>query len=131
LLRIAQVEAPRRAPNSRRQPDRRHGDRLDAYRLDAEDAGHQLTATICPGIIVSGDQELLTQALANLVENALRHTPSGNLISVRLTDRSQTGVLLSVEMMDLAVGAADLPAPYGPLLPRRTQPPRPLATGSA
>jgi signal transduction histidine kinase len=46
----------------------------DAYRLDAEDADHQLIATISEGVVVSGDQELLTQALANLVENALRHT---------------------------------------------------------
>src|SRR6267142_2140536 len=40
----------------------------DAYRLDAEEAGHQMTATIAQGITVSGDQELLTQALSNLVE---------------------------------------------------------------
>jgi signal transduction histidine kinase len=81
----------------------------DAYRLDAEDAGHQLTATISPGIAVSGDQELLTQALANLVENALRHTPSGTRINVRLTGSSDAGVLLSVEDDGPGVAAADLP----------------------
>jgi len=81
----------------------------DAYRLDAEEAGHQLTATVSPGIIVSGDQELLTQALANLVENALRHTPSGTLISVRLTGSTEAGALLSVEDNGPGVAAADLP----------------------
>jgi signal transduction histidine kinase len=81
----------------------------DAYRLDAEDADHQLTATISPGITVSGDQELLTQALANLVENALRHTPSGTHISVSLTGSSEDGVLLLVEDDGPGVAAVDLP----------------------
>jgi signal transduction histidine kinase len=81
----------------------------DAYRLDAEDAAHQLTGTISPGITVSGDQELLTQALANLVENALRHTPSGTSIHVRLTGSSEARVLLSVEDDGPGVAAVDLP----------------------
>jgi signal transduction histidine kinase len=81
----------------------------DAYRLDAEDAGHQLTATISAGTTVSGDQELLTQALANLVENALRHTPSGTRISVQLAGSSEAGVLLSVEDDGPGVAAVDLP----------------------
>jgi signal transduction histidine kinase len=58
---------------------------------------------------VSGDQELLTQALANLVENALRHTPPGAHINVRLEDSSEAGALLSVEDDGPAVAEADLP----------------------
>ncbi|WP_428484781.1 ATP-binding protein [Rhodopila sp.] len=81
----------------------------DAYRLDAEDAGHALTATICQGVIVSGDQELLTQALANLVENALRHTPTGSRINVRLQGNDGTGALLSVEDDGPGVAPVDLP----------------------
>lgn len=81
----------------------------DAYRLDAEEAGHQLTTVISRDITVSGDQELLTQALANLVENALRHTPSGTRIAVRLTRHPPTGVLLSVEDDGPGVAAGDLP----------------------
>ena len=81
----------------------------DAYRLDAEDADHQLIATISGGVVVSGDQELLTQALANLVENALRHTPPGTHISIRLEGSSEAGALLSVEDDGPAVAEADLP----------------------
>jgi signal transduction histidine kinase len=81
----------------------------DAYRPDAEEAGHALTAAISQGVVVSGDQELLTQALANLVENALRHTPPGTRIDVRLEGNSETGARLSVEDDGPGVAAADLP----------------------
>jgi signal transduction histidine kinase len=81
----------------------------DAYRLDVEEAGHALTTTISQGVVVSGDKELLTQALANLVENALRHTPPGTRIDVRLEGSSETGALLSVEDDGPGVAEADLP----------------------
>jgi signal transduction histidine kinase len=80
----------------------------DAYRLDAEEADHQLVATIADGVFVSGDQELLTQALANLVENALRHTPPGTHINVRLERSSEAGALLLVEDDGSGVAEADL-----------------------
>ncbi len=32
-----------------------------------------------------GDRELLTQMLANLVENGLRHTPAGTVLTTRLS----------------------------------------------
>ena len=64
----------------------------DAYRPDAEDAGHRLCAEVTPGLAVHGDQELLTQAAANLVENALRHTPAGTRIGIRLS-RGHGGVV--------------------------------------
>jgi signal transduction histidine kinase len=82
---------------------------VDAYRLDVEEAGHALTTTISQGVVVSGDKELLTQALANLVENALRHTPLGTRIDVRLEGSSETGALLSVEDDGPGVAEADLP----------------------
>jgi signal transduction histidine kinase len=81
----------------------------DAYRLDAEEAGHELTTMISTGVAISGDQELLTQALANLVENALRHTPQGTRIIVRLDGTSRGGVRLSVEDDGPGVAADDLP----------------------
>jgi signal transduction histidine kinase len=81
----------------------------DAYRPDAEEAGHQLTATISQGITVSGDQEVLTQALSNLVENAQRHTPAGTRISVRLTGNAHRGARLSIEDNGPGVAATDLP----------------------
>jgi signal transduction histidine kinase len=50
----------------------------------AEDQGHRLHAEIEGGISISGDRDLLLQLATNLVENAIRHTPSGTAIEVRL-----------------------------------------------
>ncbi len=54
----------------------------------AEDEGRSLQWTGQPGCIVSGDRELIAQALINLIENALRHTPPGSRI--RLTASCDT-----------------------------------------
>ena len=37
-----------------------------------------------PGVVVTGDKELLAQLFANLIENALTHTPPGSHVEVAL-----------------------------------------------
>ncbi|GAA4778563.1 ATP-binding protein [Stakelama sediminis] len=48
----------------------------------AEDAGKRLSVRIDAPARVEGDRELLAQALINLIENALRHTPEGSAIVI-------------------------------------------------
>jgi signal transduction histidine kinase len=109
LLRIAQVEgASPRAGFTLVDLSAVAETVADAYRPDAEAAGQQLITAISPGITVNGDRELLTQALANLAENALRHTPAGTCIQVRLAGDSAR-VILSVEDNGPGVASADLP----------------------
>ena len=80
---------------------------IDAYRPDAEELGHSLVSDIAPAVAFNGDQELLTQMLANLVENALRHTPSGTCITIRLHPTA-IGARLVVEDDGPGVAPADL-----------------------
>lgn len=68
----------------------------DAYQPDMEAQDHRLATAIKPGIVVWGDRELLTQALANVLENALRHTPPGTLVRVELHAGSEGRPVLSV-----------------------------------
>ena len=56
----------------------------DAYRPDVEEAGHRLVLQSGQPCPVMGDADLLTQAVANLIENAMRHTPAGTQITVRV-----------------------------------------------
>jgi signal transduction histidine kinase len=57
---------------------------VEAYAAVAEDERHALTNRISQGIVVRGDRQLLTQMMANLVENALRHTPAGTRVEIAL-----------------------------------------------
>ena len=106
LLRIAQVEGTSsRAAFAEVDLSALAETVVDAYRPDAEEAGYRLSTSAETRAMVRGDKELLTQALANLVENAIRHTPPGTRITVSV----ERGPTLTVEDDGPGVAAADLP----------------------
>jgi signal transduction histidine kinase len=57
---------------------------VELYAAFAEDHQQDMASSIADGVVIRGDRELLTQMLVNLVENALRHSPPGTKIDVRL-----------------------------------------------
>jgi signal transduction histidine kinase len=67
----------------------------DAYRPDIEESGRSLEVCTESAVAV-GDGDLLAQAVANLLENALRHTPKGSRILLTVK-RFGEEVELSVE----------------------------------
>lgn len=84
LLRIALIEAGDRRERFRRTDLRDLVINVyDAFEPTAEDAGQQLRLKISDQpLYVLGDSDLLMQLISNLVENALRHTPEGTIISM-------------------------------------------------
>ncbi|MDE2562761.1 MAG: HAMP domain-containing histidine kinase [Sphingomonadales bacterium] len=54
---------------------------LQAYQPAAEDEGKNLEADVQRAISIHGDADLLTQLFANLIENAMTHTPTNTLIT--------------------------------------------------
>lgn len=94
MLRIAEVEAgAQRAAFCRVDLTSLVEVVADAFNPSAEDAGHHLTAQIAENVAVYGDRELLTQMLVNLVENALRHTPTGTVVKLNLARQPHQAVL--------------------------------------
>jgi len=59
----------------------------EALRPDIEDSGRSLEARIDKAT-VRGDTDLVAQALLNLLENALRHTPGGARIELAVEDNA-------------------------------------------
>ncbi|PWW02237.1 signal transduction histidine kinase [Hoeflea marina] len=72
-------------------------DAAELYEPVAEEAGVSLTHAIAPGIRVTGNRELLSQSLSNLIENAIKYVDGASpaRIEVRL-ETDKAGVHLSV-----------------------------------
>lgn len=68
----------------------------DMYEAVAEDAGIDLRWELADKLTVRGDKALLSQALANLVDNAIKYTPEGGGVTVRLRLNSARQAELSV-----------------------------------
>ncbi|WP_102226549.1 sensor histidine kinase [Acidimangrovimonas sediminis] len=99
LLQIAQIEGG--SPKARFAPvdlSELAQTFVEIFEPSAEDRGQHITfedsAKDSPGgATVQGEKGLLGQVLANLIENALRHTPGGSEIAVRLVRRDGAVVL--------------------------------------
>ncbi|AZI37734.1 putative two-component histidine kinase [Caenibius tardaugens NBRC 16725] len=78
----------------------------DTLVLLAEDERHFLHVAVGDGIRVQGDRELIAQALTNLVENALRHTPEGSVIGLQVRC-DEGGALVTVSDNGPGIPEAD------------------------
>ncbi|MEW9805404.1 sensor histidine kinase [Mesorhizobium sp. ZMM04-5] len=94
LLRIAQIEAgAKRARFQMVDLADVLRDVHDAYAEVAIDAGKTLSLGQAANSPVSGDRDLLVQMCANLVENALTHTPPGTKIAMQCATNGRTARL--------------------------------------
>lgn len=80
------------------------------YELDALARRVELTADLPPDLpFVSGDIGLLERLLENLIENALRHTPSGGRVTVKA---GVDGQAVAVTVTDTGPGIAPEALPH-------------------
>ena len=83
LLRIAQIESgARRARFRPVDIAALLGDLHETFEPVANDANRKLLLVCDNPATISGDEELLTQLFANLVENGICHTPEGSTITL-------------------------------------------------
>jgi signal transduction histidine kinase len=78
--------------------------------------------------MVDGDPHLLTRAIENLLDNALRHTPGGGVIRITCHD-GDTTITFSVADTGPGIPPDDLPRIFSPLFRADTS--RSRSTGGA
>lgn len=68
-------------------------DTLDLYRPVAETAGLSLSESIQSGVMISAHRQFLSQALGNVMDNAIKHTREGGNIAVDLRQEPQHAIV--------------------------------------
>jgi signal transduction histidine kinase len=97
LLRITQIQAG--AGRKRFVPVDLNGllnTVADVYGPVIEDEGHRFEGAIdgAGPVMIQGDRELLTQLLANIIENSINHCPKGTTVSMSLARAEERAILM-------------------------------------
>ncbi|HWQ87463.1 HAMP domain-containing sensor histidine kinase [Brevundimonas sp.] len=71
-------------------------DMAELYGPASEDKGLEFSAEIERGLMVEGNQPFLAQALANIIDNAIKYTPTGGAVMLRARRRSSGEIEYSV-----------------------------------
>lgn len=125
LLDLARLKQTR-APDERVDVLRLAEGLLEGFEVKAAEAGVDLGLERLPEapVIVRGDQGRLGQVLQNLVDNALKFTPRGGQVRIRLAPEPGAGPRLRIEVRDTGCGvpADALPRLFEPFfqVPRQT-----------
>ena len=71
-------------------------DMAELYEPAGEDKGLDFSAEIERGLMIEGNQPFLAQALANIIDNAIKYTPTGGAVMLRARRRSSGEIEFSV-----------------------------------
>ena len=97
VLAIARLQAAGEAPNPvPMDPAALGADIAELYEPLCEDKEIDFKAELVPDLTIRGNQEFLAQALSNLLDNAVKYTPAGGAIMLRVRRRSSGEVEFSV-----------------------------------
>src|SRR6185369_11567117 len=97
VLSIARLQAAGTAPDPVLfDPAELAADISELYEPLCEDKGIDFSAELAGELTVRGNREFLAQALANILDNAVKYTPAGGAIMLRVRRRSSGEIEFSV-----------------------------------
>ena len=110
VLAIARLQAAGRAPDPAPfDPGVLAADVAELYEPLCEEKELDFKAELTPQLSARGNREFVAQALANLLDNAVKYTPAGGAIMLRVRRRSSGEVEFSVTDTGPGVPEADRP----------------------
>jgi signal transduction histidine kinase len=81
---------------------------IELYSYVAEDKQVAVESDYPPELYLTGDRERLQQALANLLDNAIKYTPPGGRVTIKALDNSGQ-VIIRVTDSGPGIAAAEIP----------------------
>ena len=97
VLAIARLQAAGAAPDQKPfDPGLLAADIAELYEPVCETRGLDFSAELSPGLSVRGNREFIAQALANVLDNAVKYTAPGGAVMLRVRRRSSGDVEFSV-----------------------------------
>jgi signal transduction histidine kinase len=108
VLAISRLQAAGQAPNQTLfDPSELCAGLAELYEALCEEKGIDFSAEFSKGLKVLGDRDFVGQAMANLIDNAIKYTPEGGAVMVRVRKRSSGEVECSVTDTGPGVPEAD------------------------
>lgn len=97
VLRIARLEAgEQRQSFDRLDPSSLLYDLAEMFEPAADDKGLDFEVQAEDGLVIRADKGLLAQAISNLLDNALKYTPKGGAVALRLRRQRDGRIAISV-----------------------------------
>ncbi len=108
VLAIARLQAAGATPKQTAfDPSQLAADIAELYEPACEEHGLDFKAELAQGLSVRGDREFIAQALANLLDNAVKYTPRGGAVMLRSRRRSSGEIEFSITDTGPGVSDAD------------------------
>jgi signal transduction histidine kinase len=109
ILRIAEIEAgARRSAFAPFDLSQLLADAAELYEAVAEEKGVWLDAAPTAGLVMVGDRDLVLQAVANLLDNAIKFTPPGGRVQLAASRR---GEVVEIVVADTGPGIPETERP--------------------
>jgi len=80
----------------------------DLFQAPAEDKDLKLICRTPDNFIIHGDMRLIQRMIANLLDNAIKYTPSNGSIDVDIRNTDNQSVLISVKDTGIGISKQDL-----------------------
>ncbi|MDR3513223.1 MAG: ATP-binding protein [Caulobacteraceae bacterium] len=110
VLAIARLQAAGSAPDQKPfDPSQLAADIVELYQPLAEERSLEFTAELAEGLSVRGNREFIAQAMANILDNAVKYNAPGGAVMLRVRRRSSGEIEFSVTDTGPGVPEADRP----------------------
>jgi heavy metal sensor kinase len=84
------------------------GDACDLFQLPAEDKGLAMACHIPKRSHIFGETRLIQRMIANLLDNAIKYTPSGGTVDVSVDSENNQAVVVAVKDTGIGIAEEDL-----------------------